>query len=217
MTGFLSGRLGELHKPRGNVLLYTTLFLLIFAACGSDTPTVAHLDKEAVVLAFGDSLTFGTGAGDDEDYPARLEQMIARRVINAGVPGEVTSQGRARLSEVLEEHQPTLLILCHGGNDMLRKMDEREAAENIRAMIRIARDRGIDVILIGVPKPGLLLSNADFYRQVAEEFSLPYDGETLTEILSDGSLKSDPIHPNAEGYDRLARSVATLLKEAKGL
>ena len=205
------------EKTGNNFLFCATLFLLILTACGSNTPTIGFLDQEAVVLAFGDSLTFGTGAGDNEDYPARLEQMIARKVVNAGVPGEVTSQGRERLSEVLEEHEPALLILCLGGNDMLRKMDETEAAENIRAMIRMAGDRGVDVLLIGVPRPGLLPSTAGFYGQIAEEFSIPYDGETLTEILSDGSLKSDPIHPNAEGYDQLARSVAALLKDAKAL
>jgi acyl-CoA thioesterase-1 len=193
------------------------LLLLSLAACGSSPPSVSPLGEDAVVLAFGDSLTFGTGTDEKQSYPARLEALIHRTVINGGVPGEVTGQGLERLPGLLEEYEPALLILCHGGNDLLRKMDENKAADNIRAMIRMAKDRGVDVVLIGVPKPGLFPSTAALYGDIAKEFDIPCEAEALTDILSTGSLKSDPIHPNADGYDKLARSVAALLKTAKAI
>jgi lysophospholipase L1-like esterase len=81
-------------------------------------------------------------------------------------------------------------------------------------MILLARERGIAVVVIAVPAPGLSLSPPQFYREIATEMSLPVEEEALTTVLSDGSLKSDYIHPNAPGYRRLAESIAALLKKS---
>lgn len=199
---------------RGLCLL---LIALALAGCGDSTPKLSKLPADAVVLAFGDSLTYGTGAQAETSYPAVLEQLIGRTVVSAGVPGEISATGLARLPEALDEHQPALLILCHGGNDFLRKLGDAQAAENLRAMIRLARQRGIDVALIAVPKPGLLPSPPDFYADIAKEFGLPYEEAALTAILRDKELKSDVAHPNAKGYARLAEAVAALLKKSGAL
>jgi lysophospholipase L1-like esterase len=204
---------GSSHLKR---LLYILLILLP-TACSNGVPGISSLDSNAVVLAFGNSLTFGTGTSTAESYPAVLEGLIHRKVINAGVPGEVTGQGLARLPEFLDRHQPALLILCHGGNDLLRRTGEEQAADNVRAMIKMAKERGIDVALIGVPKPGLSVPVAGFYEEIAREFDIPYEGEILVDILSTSSLKSDMIHPNSQGYAELAQSIAALLRKAKAI
>ncbi len=170
-----------------------------------------------MVLAFGDSLTFGTGAADGESYPAQLERLIGRKVVAQGVPGEVSAQGLARLPAVLEATQPKLLLLCHGGNDFLRKLPETEAAANVRAMVRLAREKGVAVVLIGVPKPGISPSPAAFYADIAKEFAVPYEGSILKTVLTDNALKSDWVHPNAKGYARVAEAMAALLKKAKAV
>ncbi|HTO48968.1 MAG TPA: arylesterase [Burkholderiales bacterium] len=190
---------------------------LLFAACGGSTPPLAPLEPSAVVLAFGDSLTFGTGAADGEGYPAQLERLIGRKVVAQGVPGEVSAQGLARLPGVLDATQPRLLLLCHGGNDLLRKLPESEAAANVRAMVRLAREKGIAVVLIGVPKPGLSPSPASFYADIAKEFAVPYEGSILKTVLTDNALKSDWVHPNAKGYARIAEAMADLLRKAKAI
>jgi lysophospholipase L1-like esterase len=143
-----------------------------------------------------------------------LQSLISRKVVNAGVPGEVSADGLQRLPGVLEEAQPKLLILCHGGNDFLRKLSEAEAAANLRAMIKLAKDKGIDVVLVATPKPGFSLSPPDFYAAIAKEFSIPFNDSAIGSVLRDNALKSDLVHPNAKGYAQIAETIAKLLKKA---
>jgi acyl-CoA thioesterase I len=193
--------------------LLTIMIGVVLIACSSDAK-LPPLAGDAVILAFGDSLTFGTGAAPTENYPAILEHMVSRRVVNSGVSGEVTGEGLSRLPEVLEREKPALMILCHGGNDLLRHLDQQRTANNLRAMIRLARERGASVVIIAVPSPGIALSPPRFYRETATEMKIPFEEKVLAMVLSDGSLKSDYIHPNAAGYRSLAESIAALLKKS---
>jgi acyl-CoA thioesterase-1 len=204
----------RLAAPRIGALL--AALALVLSACGQQ-PKLAPLATDAVVLAFGDSLTFGTGAKEEESYPAQLALLAARRVVREGVPGEVSEAGLARLPALLDEYRPRLLVLCHGGNDFLRRLPKTTAADNVRAMVRMAKARGIDVLLIGTPEAGLTLTPPDFYADIAKQFGIPYEGEVLTRILRNGDLKSDPVHPNARGYRLMAERVADLLRKSGAL
>jgi lysophospholipase L1-like esterase len=191
-------------------LRWAVLFLLL-CACG-ERARLEPLPSDAVVLAFGDSLTFGTGAAADESYPAQLEKMIGRRVVRAGVPGEVTADALARLPAALDEHAPRLLLLCIGGNDFLRRLGNQQAERNVREMVRLARSRGVAVFLIGTPEPGFTVSPPAVYAGIAKEYRLPYEQSIIGEVLKDRTLKSDPIHPNAQGYKLIAERLAVSLK-----
>lgn len=188
--------------------------LTLFGAGCSKSPRLSPIAPDAIVLAFGDSLTYGTGANEDESYPAQLSQLIGRKVVRAGVPGEVSADGLARLPEAIEEHQPRLVLLLHGGNDFLRRLPKSQAAGNLRAMIRIAKSRGADVVLIGTPEPGLTVTPPEFYGEIAKEFGLPYEAAVIGKVLRTAAQKSDPIHPNALGYRVIAEHVAELLRRS---
>ena len=195
-------------------LLVTFVALLAVAACGGSKTRLEKLDPSAVVLAFGDSLTFGTGAGPTESYPATLERRIGRKVVNAGVPGETSARGLARLPEVLDEVKPSLLILCHGGNDFLQRLDDAAAASNVREMIRVARGKGIPVVLLATPKPGLPPSIPAFYGEIATELAIPFEEGVMRSVLLDNKLKSDMVHPNGAGYAQIAEAVERVLKKS---
>jgi lysophospholipase L1-like esterase len=187
--------------------------LLTLCSC-QRTPEIAKLPPDAVVLAFGDSITFGTGAAPAESYPTVLGALIGRQVVNAGGPGETTAVAKQRLASVLDEHRPTLMLLCLGGNDFLQRQDEAQTAANLREMIALARNRGAAVMLIGVPKLGFGLEVPKFYQEIAREYAIPLETKALKRILSTSNLKSDAIHPNASGYAMLAESVAELLRKS---
>jgi lysophospholipase L1-like esterase len=126
----------------------------------------------------------------------------------------VTAQALARLPGALDEHSPRLLLLCIGGNDFLRRLGNPQAEANVREMVKLARSRGVAVLLIGTPEPGFTVTPPAFYAGIAKEYRLPYEAGAIGEVLKDRSLKADPIHPNARGYRIIAERVAETLKQA---
>ncbi len=194
------------------------LLAIGLGACSDSKPQLPLLSADAVILAFGDSLTFGTGANSEQSYPAELARLTGLTVINAGIPGEVTAQGVRRLPALLDRYKPQLLLLCHGGNDLLRKTGTAVTRDNIEKMITAAGQRNIPTLLIGVPQPALMfLEAAPIYNEIAEQHGLVYEGEILPEVEADNKLKSDRIHPNAAGYRRMADAISQLLRQSGAL
>lgn len=195
-------------------LWLAVVMVALLAGCGDDVPRIGKIGAGDVILAFGDSLTYGTGARAEESYPVVLGQLIGRTVVRAGVPGEQTAGGLARLPDVLDEHQPKLVIVCLGGNDMLRKGTPASIEANLREILKTIKSRGLDALLIGVPAPAVITRPPDFYSKLAKEFGIPYEGDIVTSVLYKSDLKSDPIHPNAAGYRKMAEAIAELLRDA---
>lgn len=195
------------------------ILIILLSACGKSSPPIFDkLTQQAVILAFGDSLTYGTGASTSKNYPSILSTLTHHRVINAGVSGEITRQGLKRLPVLLDKYKPELLILIHGGNDMIRRISQQETVSNITQMISEAKQRNIKVVMLGVPSPRLFLfSSAKIYQQLAEQQNIPIDLETLPHILGDNSLKSDAIHPNNAGYKMMADNIFGLLLDTGAL
>ncbi|NVK43382.1 MAG: arylesterase [Oceanospirillaceae bacterium] len=189
---------------------------LLLAGCGGE-PELDYLPPGSKVLAFGDSLTYGTGAAPEQSYPARLARATGWVLVNAGVPGELAEDGVERLRALLEQETPVLVLLCHGGNNLLRGQPENRIRKQLARMIELADRHEVKVVLLGVPKPSLLLSTADFYEELAEQYGLVYLPDAIAETLSDPALKSDQVHPNAAGYARIADELQTLLQDSGAL
>ncbi len=192
-------------------------FIFVFLNACSEDAKLQPLNANASILAFGDSLTYGTGTSRDNAYPAVLSKLINRKVINAGVPGEISEKGLSRLSALIENHQPGLIIICHGANDILRKLNIHQTKINLQKMIDLARQNNSQVVLVAVPEFSLFLNPSPIYQELAEENHLPIANDILVDILSKNALKSDHIHPNAEGYQLLASNISLLLTTSGAL
>jgi lysophospholipase L1-like esterase len=204
-------------------ILFLTLLLLL-TACGKSEKVFSKLPNDAVIMAFGDSITYGTGADKSQSYPSVLAQLSSHTVINNGIPGEISADGLKRLPALLDQQHPQLLILIHGGNDILRNLPREQTAANLTAMIKEAKQRNINVVMLGVPTFGLFsavgllsMESAEIYQQVAKDEKVPVDLKSLPEIVSTQELKSDQVHPNAQGYQRLAEAVFKLLQKTGAL
>ncbi|MBN2643872.1 MAG: arylesterase [Desulfuromonadaceae bacterium] len=174
---------------------------------GCSQPELKPIALDAVILAFGDSLTVGVGADPSQSYPAVLEQLSGRRVVNAGISGEETSGGRQRLTTVLDEYQPQLVILLEGGNDLLRDRDHAAIKNDLAAMIELAQQHGAQVVLLGVPSKNMLVGVPSFYAELAKQYALVFDEELVYSLLRTPGYKSDLIHLNTEGYRALAGAI----------
>ena len=196
--------------------LFAFFALLLLAACGR-APTLPRLGPNDVIVAFGDSLTHGTGASDDTAYPAVLASLTGHTVINAGVPGDTTGSGLQRLPAVLDEYKPRLVLLCLGGNDMLHKEPAAAIENNLRLLVQTIRASGANVVLIAVPEPKLFGGAPDFYTRVAKDMQLPLEDNAFNDVLKDARLKSDPIHANAAGYRVVAERLNAFLRKTGAL
>jgi lysophospholipase L1-like esterase len=185
---------------------------LLSTGCSEKQVAVTELPEGAVILAFGDSLTYGTGANSQtESYPAILQSLTNLSVINAGIPGELSAQGLKRLPGILQSLKPDMVILCHGGNDLIRKMGRVQLKQNLEHMVQLIQASGATAIMVGVPSFNLTLDVPALYSEVAAQYGVPLQLDILPTIEGNPSKKSDQIHPNAEGYKELAEAIYALM------
>lgn len=195
------------------------LLALLLVAC-SDAPRHDTLPEGSVVLAFGDSVTHGTGAPEGADYPRHLAALSGWQVINEGVPGDTAQAARERLPGLLRAHQPQLVIVELGGNDFLRKRPDHAVEADLRAILAQVAEHGALPVLVAVPRLSLLrasvgaLNDASLYADLAQETGVLLVPDVFSEILSDAELRADAIHPNAAGYRVLAEGIARALRES---
>ncbi|MDG5750676.1 arylesterase [Qipengyuania sp. XHP0211] len=207
------------------------------AACGTDTaeapapqaseaPSVARPDiavegPERRILAFGDSLFAGYGVGEENSYPALLEdalreQGINARIANAGVSGDTSQAGAQRLAFTLDAQaeKPDLVILELGGNDMLRGVAPDQTRASFEAMLDELRQRDIPVLLMGMRAPPnygpeYQTQFDGLYAELASEYDAELIPFWLEAIYQDPSLfQSDRIHPTVEGIEALVADTA---------
>ncbi len=181
---------------------------------------VRNLDSRGSnVIAFGDSLTAGYGAGAGEDYPSRVSASTGVAIINAGVSGDTTESALARVDKDVLSRDPRVVIVGLGGNDYLQSVPIATTETNLRSIIDKIEAGGAPVLLLGFRFPSL---NADYeamYKRVAKDERCLLVPNLLSGILTHPELKSDEVHPNARGYqlvaDRVAGPLQKLLRAMK--
>lgn len=189
----------------------------------SNQASTPSKQPEKLVLAFGDSLYAGYGLRQDQGFPAVLESEleaggIPAKVVNAGVSGDTTAGGLARLAFTLDglERKPDLAIVGLGANDALRAIDPAETRKNLDAIVGELDKRGIPVLLTGMMAPRNLgaeyvASFDSIYPDLAKRYDAPLDPFFLQGVITRPDLLlSDGMHPNDAGVQVMAKRIAPM-------
>lgn len=185
----------------------------------SSTAPVATEDKRPVIAAFGDSLTAGVAG---RSYPDDLQDLVDRhglkyRVENQGVSGDTSTDGLARIDNVIAEH-PALVILEFGGNDGLRGTPVDATRKNLEEMIERLQQAKLPIVLLGITLPpnygaDYVKSFSAMYPELAKEYHLKYMPFLLLHVYNlPGMMQPDGIHPSGEGNKIVAQDVFTLIQ-----
>jgi acyl-CoA thioesterase-1 len=198
----------------------TVLFMVILLFSSS----AMAAQKRIVVL--GDSLTAGYGLQSGEDFVTKLQEaMVADgndvKIDNAGVSGDTTAGGRARLDWAIQgEPAPSLIIVALGGNDMLRGIDPEETRENLSAILSVLKAKNIPALLAGMKAPANLgLAYRKSFESVYDDLAKQYDVAYYPFFLEGVAMKqdlnlADGIHPNTKGIEVMVKNILPIVKKS---
>src|SRR6056297_3454339 len=182
----------------------------------------AWAGEPVTVLAFGDSLTQGYGLPEEDGFVPQMrnwlqDQGVEAELINAGVSGDTTAGGAARVEWSLTPEVDAMIVTL-GGNDLLRGLDPSDARSNLRAILESARSRDVEVLLVGMKAPGnygaeYQTAFDSIYPDLAQEFGTLYFENFFAGLGQDDPAQAcryfqpDGIHPNSEGVERIVEAL----------
>lgn len=198
--------------------------LFIWLVAGFLLASHAHAETpEKTIVVFGDSLTAGYGLDGSAAFPVRLEAALKQRghrvrVINAGVSGDTSAGGAARLEWSLAD-RPDLLIVELGGNDALRGLSPQQTRKNLAAILSGSKAGGIRTILAGMKAPRNLgedyyTSFDALYPELADEYDVALYPFFLAGVAGRAELNQpDGIHPNRAGVEVIVEGILPLVEK----
>jgi len=166
--------------------------------------------REGGIVAFGDSLVYGTGSENGRDFVSFLAEMIGEPIENLGYPGDTTENGLMRIDRVIEKH-PRIVLLLLGGNDYLGRIPKEKTFKNLDTIISRLHDDGTIVVLLGV-RGGIVLDHFDTeFEELAKRKRVTYVPDVLDGLFGNSKFMSDQIHPNDLGYKMIAEKIYPVL------
>ena len=196
-------------------ITFGVLLVLGAVRCGPGAPSAPNLrvTDGSTIVFLGDSLTYGHRVDRGEDFPSRLARVLPLPVVNAGRSGDTTGRALARFERDVVPHDPAIVVVLLGGNDMLRRVPRETAHGNLEAIIRAILRIGAVPVLIGFDMGLFGKGYGSIIEEVAVASGAVYLEGVVDEVLRDPALKMDPIHPNPEGYRIIAEQLEAPLRE----
>ena len=191
-----------------NKFILIFIILLNFVISGCTKKEIRNIDSRGKnIVCFGDSLTFGYGVNPGEDYPSALSKMMTIPVINKGISSETSSEALSRFNADVLDNDPLIVIIEFCGNDFLSKIPKETSVNNIRQMVKMAQDKGAMTAIVDISAGLFFADYRIMFNNLARETGSIFIPGTLSALLTDPSMKSDFLHPNAIGYKIIASRV----------
>jgi acyl-CoA thioesterase I len=221
-------RYGFLRQAFNSGFLFLLLMLLASPAFAA-SPAFPDTARPKLILAYGDSLTAGYQLPSADSFPSQLQAALRKEgrsvtVHNAGVSGDTTAQGKARLNWVLTglKAKPDLVILELGANDSLRGIDPKITRANLDAMIAEFKKRGIPVLLAGMLAPPNMgpdyaRNYNSIFTDLAKKHSVPLYPFFMDGVVLNSKLQlADGLHPNKAGVSVIVQRIKPHVVRALG-
>jgi acyl-CoA thioesterase-1 len=190
------------------VILLSGLGCCVIGLAGCAKKNIKNIDSRGKnIICFGDSLTYGYGAEEGQDFPALLSGMVEIPVINAGIDGDNTKEALRRLDDDVLSRNPLLVIVEFGGNDFLTKVPLGETVKNLEVIIGKVQTQGAMVAIADIGLSAVMGSYRKEFKRLSKKYNTIFIPRLLDDILTDPLLKSDFIHPNAAGYKIIAQKI----------
>jgi acyl-CoA thioesterase-1 len=193
------------YKLQVFLILLSCFFILISGCVKREIKNIDSQGKN--IICFGDSITFGYGANPGEDWPTILAKELTYPVINAGLDGDTSISALSRFEEDALRKEPLLVIIEMGGNDFIKKIPIETTMKNVAEMAQRAQERGAMVAIADISAGMFLRQYRAEFAKLAKRKNAIFIPGILSGIITNPNLKSDYIHPNAEGYKVIARRV----------
>ena len=193
---------------RNRVLFLTFIGLCILVIFGCAKREITNVgSKGKNIICFGDSITFGYGANAGEDFPTQLGKLMNTMVINAGISGDTSTEALARLDQDVLEKNPRLVLIEFGGNDFIKNVPMQETIKNTEEMIDKIQARGAMVAVVDISAGMFMRAYRGVFAKIAVKKNAIFIPSLLDKIITNPSMKSDFLHPNATGYKEIASRI----------
>ena len=194
------------------IILIVCVLAVVFYFWPAQKPLVKNVkNANWNIVVFGDSLSYGQGAGRDESYPALLEQSLGRPVINLGRNGETAVGAAGRIAEALAE-EPYMVLLEFGGNDLMRSVPFERTVSAMEQMVDAVQAAGAVAVIVDTGGSSLTGRYSRAYQKIARQKGAAFVPGILDGIFGKRGLMSDQIHPNAAGYKIIAEKIEKEIK-----
>jgi len=188
------------------VLVFLCSCVLVLSSCAKRE--IKNINAKGTnIICFGDSLTFGYGANAGEDYPSVLAKLINAPVINAGVDADTTPEAMMRFKTDVLDKEPLLVIIEFAGNDFLKQIPKEVTLNNIKLMTEQIQSRGAMVAIVDISAGMFFSEYRKAFSELAREKRAIFIPHILSGIITNPSMKSDFLHPNADGYKMIAQRI----------
>lgn len=163
------------------------------------------------IITLGNSITFGRDASPGQDFVSLLSQRIGQPIINAGVPGDTTADGLARLESDVLSQNPRIVIIFLGGNDFLQNLPTAQTFANLRSIVDQIHARGSIVVLVGLRGRNFFFDYDLQFRNIAQATGAAHVPNVLQGIAGNPFLTTDLVHPTNAGHKIIADRIEPFL------